>query len=92
MPAEKPPPARVLPPPPNRVLTLAELPVELREALPPLSIRGYVHSDDPTSRLVVVNDRMFREGDEVAADLKLERIDPDGIVLNFRGYRFVAPR
>ncbi|HET9700434.1 MAG TPA: general secretion pathway protein GspB [Burkholderiales bacterium] len=71
---------------------MSELPQALREALPPLSIRGYVHSEDPASRLVVVNDRMLHEGDEVAADLKLERIDPEGMVLNFRGYRFVAPR
>lgn len=88
----KPPPPKELPPPPNRVLSLSELPQSLREALPPLSIRGYVHSEDPASRLVVVNDRMLHEGDEVAADLKLERIDPEGMVLNFRGYRFVAPR
>lgn len=91
-PVAKPPPAKALPPPPNRVLAVAELPAALREALPPLTIRGFVHSDDPASRLVVVNEQMLREGDEIAADLKLERIDPDGMVLNFRGYRFVAPR
>jgi len=48
--------------------------------------------EDARSRMVVINDRMLQEGDEVAADLRLERIDPDGIVLNFRGYRFLAPR
>lgn len=91
-PAAKPPPPKELPPPPNRVLAMSELPAALREALPPLTIRGFVHSDDPASRLVVVNERMLREGDEIAAELTLERIDPDGMVLNFRGYRFVAPR
>jgi general secretion pathway protein B len=91
-PAAKPAPPKELPSPPDRVLAASELPAALREALPPLAIRGYVHSDDAASRLVVVNDRMLREGDDIAPDLKLERIDPEGMVLNFRGYRFIAPR
>ncbi len=91
-PAAKPPPPKELPPPPNRVLALAELPPVVREALPPIAVRGFVHSEDARSRMVVINDRMLQEGDEVAADLRLERIDPDGIVLNYKGYRFIAPK
>lgn len=91
-PAAKPIPPKDLPPPPDRVLALAELPPALRETLPPFAIRGFVHSDDSRSRMVVINDRMLQEGDEVAAGLRLERIDPDGIVLNYKGYRFLAPK
>lgn len=91
-PPARPGPAKELPPPPDRVLALAELPPALREALPPLAIRGFVHSEDARSRMVVINDRMLQEGDEVAAELRLERIDPDGIVLNYKGYRFLAPK
>jgi general secretion pathway protein B len=81
-----------LPPPPNRVLTLADLPEVLRASLPPLSVRGFVYSEDPHSRMVVINDRMLQEGDEVAPGLKLDRIEPDGVVLSSKGYRFLAPR
>ncbi|HSD60504.1 MAG TPA: general secretion pathway protein GspB [Burkholderiales bacterium] len=91
-PTAKPAPPKDLPPPPNRVLALAELPPALKEALPALAIRGFVYSEDSRSRMVVINDRMLQEGDEVAADLRLERIDPDGIVLNYKGYRFLAPK
>jgi general secretion pathway protein B len=78
--------------PPDRVVTLAELPPALRESLPALSVRGFVYSEDPGSRMVVINDRMLQEGDEVAPGLKLERIQPDGAVLSAKGYRFLAPR
>jgi general secretion pathway protein B len=90
--ATRPAPAKELPTPPERVLALAELPAALREALPSLAIRGFVHSEDAVSRMVVINDRVLQEGDEVAPELRLERIDPEGIVLSFRGYRFIAPR
>jgi general secretion pathway protein B len=81
-----------LPAPPSRVLTLADLPEALRASFPPLTVRGFVYSDDPRSRMVVINDRMLQEGDEVAPGLKLDRIEPDGVVLSSKGYRFLAPK
>lgn len=42
--------------------------------------------------MVVSGERIFREGDEMAAGLRLERIEPEAIVLKFKGYRFLAPK
>jgi len=85
-------PAPEIPPPPNRVLDISELPPALREALPNLAMHGFVYTEDPRSRMVVINNRMLQEGDDIGTDIKLERIGPDGAVLNFKGYRFLAPR
>lgn len=85
-------PAPELPPPPNRVLDITELPPALKESLPNLAMHGFVYTEDPRGRMVVINGRMLQEGDDVGGDIKLERIGPDGAVLKFRGYRFFAPR
>lgn len=85
-------PSSEIPPPPNRVLHLSELPPALRDTLPNLAVHGFVYSEDSGSRMVVINNRMLQEGDDIGADLKLERIGPDGAVLNYKGYRFLAPR
>jgi len=85
-------PASEIPLPPKRVLHFNELPSVVREGLPQLAVEGYVFSEDPRSRMVVINNRMLQEGDELGSDLKLERIGPEGAVLNYKGYRFFAPR
>lgn len=74
--------------PPQRVLQFSELPPAVASKLPRLTVSGYAHSDDPGSRVVVINDKMLLEGEQVSADLKLERIGADGVVLNYKGYRF----
>jgi general secretion pathway protein B len=55
--------------------------------LPPINIAGYIR-DAEANRLVMVNDRLLREGDELAPGLKLEKILDDSVIFNFRGHRF----
>jgi general secretion pathway protein B len=38
--------------------------------------------------MVIVNDRLLREGDEIAPGVKLEQIVNDSLILNYKGYRF----
>lgn len=71
-----------------RVWRLDELPPEVRRNLPKLDIAGYVYSADAAGRVVSINERSFREGDELIAGLKLERIARDYVLFSFRGYRF----
>jgi len=59
----------------------------LMKQLPPINVAGYIH-DAEANRLVMVNDRLLREGEELAPGLKLEKILDDGLVFNFRGHRF----
>jgi len=55
---------------------------------PPVRMTVHAYSNDPGDRLVGINGRMLREGQEIEAGFKVERITPDGAVLNFQGRRF----
>jgi general secretion pathway protein B len=65
----------------------ADLPPALQRELPALSVAGFIR-DEGSSSMVIVNDRLVREGDEVAPGVKLEKIHGDNLVFNYKGYRF----
>jgi general secretion pathway protein B len=71
-----------------RVLTLAQLPDALQHELPPLAIGGSMYSDSPADRMLLIDKRLFHEGDEVAPGLVLENLMPKSAILRFKGYRF----
>jgi general secretion pathway protein B len=77
--------------PPPRVPKLAELPDDVRRTVPALAIGGSVYSPQPTARMVIVNGQVFREGDTLAAGLKLEQIRPKSAVFSIRGQAFELP-
>ena len=56
--------------------------------IPPIAVAGFIRNEGATS-MVIVNDKLAREGDEVSAGLTLEKIIGDRVVFNFKGYRFV---
>lgn len=66
-----------------------ELPVAVQEEIPKLRIAAHAYSNDPGNRLVSIDDRVLHEGDEVAPGLKLERITPEGMIMTYKGYRFL---
>ena len=74
-----------------RVPPLSELPEGVRRQVPPMSIGGSVYSAQPSSRMVIVNGQVLREGSTVAPGLVLERIEPKSAVFSIRGQRFTVP-
>ena len=70
------------------VLSLAELPPQIRQALPAMTISVHGYSEKPEARLVGINYRILREGDSVVPGLELQQITPDGMIFSFKGYRF----
>jgi len=54
---------------------------------PTVSVAGYIR-DEGADAMVIVNDKLVREGDEISPGLKLEKILQDGLVLNYKGQRF----
>ena len=70
------------------VVTLRELPEHIQRTIPQLSIGGYIYSDNQADRSVLINKRLLRDGDQVAADLILEKMTPTGIIFNYKGYRY----
>jgi general secretion pathway protein B len=81
-------PAPALPAPPERVLGFHELPAELRQNLPRLSLSGFSYAEEPQLRMAVINERILHQGDQAGPGIVLERIASDGVVLNYRGFRF----
>jgi general secretion pathway protein B len=72
----------------ERIYAVAELPDDIRRSLPALPIGGSTYSSNPASRMLIVNGQVFREGDAITPELKLEQIRLKGAVLRFRNYRY----
>jgi general secretion pathway protein B len=76
------------PPADGRVLDVAELPEPVRAGLPKLHVTGIVWSEEPSLRLLSVDDRILREGGEAAAGVSLREITPEGAEFVFKGWHF----
>jgi general secretion pathway protein B len=69
-----------------------ELPYNVRKDLPDLTISVHVYSAVPAQRFAIIDGEHKVEGDTVHENLTLREIRPDGIVLEFRGQKFLYPR
>ncbi len=72
----------------NKIYKLMELPAAIRKGLPSFSVTALLYSGSPASRMVRVNEQMMREGQELAAGVKLEEITRDGLIFSYRKFRF----
>jgi hypothetical protein len=72
----------------QRAIPMAELPAQIQQELPAMAVQLHAYSRTPGERLVNINFRSLREGAYVTPDLKLEQITPDGMIFNYKGYRF----
>ena len=73
---------------PERLLQLGELPDVLRREVGPLNPGGSIYAEQAGARMVILNGQVFREGDLLAAQLRVEQIRPRSVVLSLRGQRF----
>lgn len=74
--------------PPQR---LDELPAAARRLLPPLAVGGAIHAERAADRMVILDGEVRREGDLVAPDLVVERIEARSVVLRHRGQALRVP-
>lgn len=65
-----------------------QLPADIRAELPPLAIGGSMYSTTPANRTLIVDGRLYREGDRVVAGLTLEEIRLKSAVFGYKGHRF----
>lgn len=61
-------------------------------ALPDMHLDIHVYSAKPAERFVFVNMRKYMEGQALKEGPMVERITPDGAILNQHGLRFLLPR
>ncbi|MBI5611869.1 MAG: general secretion pathway protein GspB [Gammaproteobacteria bacterium] len=71
---------------------LRQLAPELQRQLPELAVTIHVYSPEESQRILFINNREYRRGDQVQEGLRVEEIVPDGAVLSFRGERFKLRR
>lgn len=65
-----------------------QLPAPVQRTIPQLTLSFLVYSKVPQDRMVSVNGKMFHEGQEVSAGLKLEKITQNGVIFSYHGHRF----
>lgn len=69
-----------------------ELPQEFRMRLSLPRLDLHVYSEDPQNRFILVNLKKYREGETLESGLLLEEILPEGIVMRYRGERFMVEK
>lgn len=69
-----------------------ELPADIRGKLTLPRLDMHVYSEEPRNRFVLVNLKKYREGERFESGLLLEEILPDGMVMSYRGERFLVEK
>ena len=90
-PAKKPAPRPAVaaaPAPAPDAVRRQDLPENVRQQLPALTVAGATYSENPRYRMVIINGQVVQEGDTAAPGVVLEAIRQKEVVLRAQGYRF----
>jgi general secretion pathway protein B len=89
----------VVPPPKAPVLVksgkaefLISMSPEFQKTVPPMTVNIHVYASDESRRILYINNRQYRGGDEIPGGVRVEEIIPEGVVLQFQGQRFKLAR
>jgi len=72
----------------RKIMALNDLPPSIRREIPMITISFHAYSNNPGERRVMINGDMARQGEPLADGLSLEQITPDGVILDYKGFRF----
>lgn len=89
--AVPPPPGLVNLVPVDDLKPLSDLPLDLQATISRMRVRVHMVAPQPSHRLVIVDDKQLREGDELLAGVRLDEITEAGLVLRHRQMRVLAP-
>lgn len=73
---------------PQEVPKFKDLPLGLQSLIPPLKFAGHTYSDDPAQRMIIVNNRILKEGNAIDHETRLIEITWEGVVLQYDGENF----
>lgn len=76
----------------NEMLPTAGALIAGGTSLPDLHLDIHVYSSNPAERFVFVNMRKYKEGQTLTEGPTIERITPEGAILNQQGLRYLQPR
>lgn len=80
------------PPAADAVTPVYALPLATRQSLPKLALTMHVYNADPARRFVILDDQRLAEGGATSDGASVVEIRRDGVVIDFRGSRFLLPR
>ena len=72
----------------QQALPVNELPVQIQQEIPAMTVQLHAYSSVPNERLASINSIRLREGESLMPGLRLEQITPDGMIFSYKGYRF----
>ena len=92
-PVAQPKPLPVAAPPADeeQLRALHQLPEALQREIPQVVFGGYMYSNNPADRLLLVDKVLRHEGEQVAPGLVLEKLEPKAAVMNYKGNRYRVP-
>lgn len=65
-----------------------QLPEELKRNIPEITLAGHTYSETPSQRMVIINNKILREGNSLDGNISLVEITWDGVVLDYNGTQF----
>lgn len=71
-----------------KLTSFANLPANVRNALPELTIAAHYYANKTSSRMASINGRIMRQGQAVTDGLIVEEIIREGVIFSFHKYRF----
>ncbi|MGI9284640.1 MAG: general secretion pathway protein GspB [Pseudomonadales bacterium] len=74
-------PVAIAPAEQRSVQELWQVASHIKAAVQDLKFSFHVYSTKPQRRTIIINDHRMREGDKITADLTLEEITKDGVIL-----------
>ena len=77
-----------LPEEPTDIPEFADLPPSLQQAIPDLHFAGHTYAEEPSSRMIIINNTILREGEKVNNSLSLVEITWTGVILDYKGQQF----
>jgi general secretion pathway protein B len=75
--------------PGGKMLSIKELPADVKASLPELKMTVHSYNEQIQTRFVVINNGIYREGQSITVDLKVEQITQNGVIFNYQGHRFL---
>jgi general secretion pathway protein B len=72
----------------EKIFDVHDLPAAVKSGIPQMKISVHSYEADRSSRLVRINDKTLREGEQLTPEIKVEEITPGGVILSHQGYLF----
>lgn len=69
-----------------------EMPVNYRQEIGALSVSIHVYAQQASRRILFINNREYRAGEQTKLGPRIESIEPQGVILSYKGEYFKLPR